>query len=440
MELNVDCQCLIFEGLQTNDLYALTKTNKYYANFAGQIFGQRLAKANVIFNTLNRSELGITEKTSHDLRWIKIQNTKVAFDILKRFGRYIRFLKIESSEQKHLERGPNEISEVYNLIQEHCSESLLSFHYKATKDDNFFEHVKRPFKSVQNVLLEYDVIGLGNDRLNFQQIFPALRSLHINMVKIDDASALTHHFPCLINVIVASLDAYVNHAIVPELVRKNPQILSITLDNIFENVLRDVATNLVNLEELTLCNILEDNLNTNIHFEQVKIFRVCSPSEPSMPANIRFSDEQLEEFDANIDSHDHKYIDFIERNRNLKKIHLYGHYGLDRNDTERLASANLSVLEMSLYCWIEVDVEILVRLIKNSKQLTRFHIKIDSNERTQEDFTETLRSSLENEWILNMELTQNSIDVVGNRSLQNETANWVRFSGTTKDHKMKSIH
>lgn len=398
MDLDEDCQYLVFDKLRVTDLNALARTNKYYESFAMDIVRRRFAKKMVIFDLL------WVHSTSNDYtetnEYIEIEHAEAAIKMLIQFGRFIKNLKIQHvSTVSHLDREPTK--KVYRLIQEHCSESLTQFHFKHN-EFNYFDYVTKPFKNVQNVTLNGNMNHLGNNQLNLQQIFPAMRYLHVNLLRIKNMSTLTLEFPHLehLNVAICTVNfnEYVREPTIVELIRKNPQIRSIVLGNLYLNLLEVVSETLVNLEQLTLYSYFEPVAGVEYHFEQVKSFKFSNNWGQSMPSNITFG-EHLEEFEVNARLHDHKYIDFIENNRNLKKICIHKP---DNDDIQRLAAAELNVTEISISFDNDVEGENLVQLVKNCKQLNQLHLKMTSANQKIEEIFSMLRKEFENRFISNM--------------------------------------
>lgn len=409
MDLNSDCQYLILEQLSMIDLYSVTKTCKYYESLGGTILQRKLAKKMVIFTQLNPYVTfdSIFKETDEN---VKIESVSAAKKLLKQFGRHIRNLKLQHvSPPGPLDRGP--LEEVYKLIQDYCSETLTQFNY-GWNTDNFFKYVKIPFKNVETVSLEDYVINLSNNQLMFQQIFPSIRNLHLNLVRMQNVSAITTHFPNLVhlNINIGSFNGYINEPIAIDLIRKNPQIRSLNLKNVNSNLLQIVSENLVNLEQLTLSFYIEQDPNVRIYFEHVKSFRMDINIHQSIPSSITFG-ENLKEFESNAHPKDHKYINFVKNYKHLKKIRINGVETLNNYDIKQLAAANLNVVDMFLTCDISVEEEVLVKLIENSHQLERLQLSMTVKNAFIESAISMLQSRLQNEWILKVDRSGTSLQI-----------------------------
>lgn len=405
-DLNEDCLRLIFNQLHVTSLFSLAKTSKYFDIIVEDVIKRRLSKRMVVFSMLHpsKSPYLIFEENKES---VKVRYVEAAIEFLKKFSQYIRNLKIKDIlPRRHM---PRRLNEVYRLIHEHCSETLTEFQYE-WMNDNFFDFITIPFTNVQTVSMTGNVFS-SSINLDFQQMFPVIRILHLNWVRIQNTSKITLEYPHLetlyIEIHTDSSDDTVNEPVVIDLIRKNPQIQSISLKNVHSNLLQIVSETLINLEQLTVDSYLEAKSTAKIHFEQMKSFKISNGFFRSMISNISFG-EHLEEFEVIAHFRDHKYIDFIEKNRNLKKIFVYGPFGLlDNHDIQRLAAADLNVTEMSISFDIDIEGENLVQLVNNCKQLKQLHLTmIPTNQFTSfkpeiKEIISMLSKEFENRFVLN---------------------------------------
>lgn len=247
-------------------------------------------------------------------------------------------------------------------------DTLTQFHFEWIRDD-FFDYMTMPFKNVHNLSVTDEMLGLGNNRLNFQQMFPSLRNLHLNHVHIQNIRTLELEYPHM-DYLHADINRFdyrgsLTPHVITRLMKLNPQIKSINLNIINTSMLLVISNHLRQLE------------------------------------NITFG-EQLEEFELKTFPRDHKYTDFIINNRNLKKITM-NVYCFNDDDIQRLASANLNAVEISLICDFGVEDDNLVKLIENSHQLERLHLIMMVKHEFFESAISTLQSRLQNEWILKVD-------------------------------------
>lgn len=404
MDLNTDCQILVLENLQMDNLYSLSKTNKYFSNFVDDILRQKYLKKMVIFRSLFAYSTSPTFDFDETDKGVEVRYAKTAIKMLKKFGHSIRNLKIQNIVRNEF-HAQIDIKEVYNLIEEHCSETLSELHLEWMKE-NFFANITIPFKNVKSVSLLGEIGGLGNDQLNFQQMFPSLRRLRLNDVRNQNITTLETEFPHLdhLHVYIQKYDqyGYLAESVTMGLIRNNPHIRSIVLINSGANMLHFVSNELLNLEKLTISNYKQTSPHTfQFHFEHVKSFKIDNCHDQNMPSNITFGDK-LEEFE--LEACKDKHIDFIIRNRNLKKIHIDASFGLENNDIQLLASANLNVVDMYITSEWGVEGKNLIDLVENCKQLKQLHVKLFmSHTIFMDNLVWGVRSHLQNDWTLNVD-------------------------------------
>lgn len=391
MDLNIDCHILILEHLQMLDLCTLARTSEYFSNLAENVLRLTFSKKMVVFSTLSLSK-GLLETA----RIIQVWDVRSAVDILKTFGPNIRNILIDNISEHH-----DKQKEVFELIQEYCSETLTQFHYHGNRN-NYFEYITKPFKNVHNVSLAGQVTSLNNYQFNFQELFPELHSLYFDNVCMQNTSSIALHFPHL-EYLYAGIwsnkyTGYVTASVIMNIIRKNPQIRSINFKRATPQLLKIAADFLPNLESLELSYYEENQHDLDIHFKHVKSFKVHFCPKQTVPSGISFGDS-LEEYQFQAYPQNHRYTDFIVNNRNLKKIR--GKFGLENRDIEQLAAADLNVVEMSIACHHYVRAANLVKLIENCKKLKRLHLSIDSNLPIYEIAT-SLRERFESEWIIDV--------------------------------------
>lgn len=390
---------LILEHLPTIDLLSLSKAHKCFSNLVDDIFRKKFAKKMMILSILYPYD-SPTVDFEETNEYILVEYEKTASKIIKKYGRSIRNLKIEFvSKSTYHAQAP--FKGVYKLIQKHCAETLTEFHFQ-TMEDNFFDYVTVPFKNVHSITLENDVIGLGNDQLNLQQMFPSLRNLYLNNVKIQKIKQIQLEFPHLehLHAVIdeAGYPGAISESLIAGLIMMNPQIKSISMQNINTNMLQFISNALPSLKKLKFDSFIERD-PILIHFEHVESVQIERCHGQSMPSNISFG-ENLVEFVSNAQTNDHKYIDFILNNRNLKKIRISS---VENDDIQRLTSANLNVVEMSMNCGSNIEAENLVKLIEISKKLNQLNLIMFGPHEYMEGVVQTLKTELKNEWIVNVD-------------------------------------
>lgn len=208
-----------------------------------------------------------------------------------------------------------------------------------------------------------------------------MRRLALDLTTVVALAWIDHKFPSLKHLTIQifsilyrdNIPGYFNENKVKRLITHNHHITSLHLRFPSVKLLSFVAEKLPNLENLELERIFEsDREPVAAHFDNVK---KCSirRSSVSMPKNISF--DNLEEF--SIDTPmvvSSRWIEFVERSKHLKKLHI--NYYTKNEDISRLALAHLNVVEIHLDCGIGVQKETIINLIENCEQLQSIQINM----------------------------------------------------------------
>lgn len=174
-----------------------------------------------------------------------------------------------------------------------------------------------------------------------------------------------------------------------------------------------------NLEELTLEGYIDtDQLvdDVHVHFEHVKIFRAKLDSNAYFE-HITFSDK-LEEIEINLFASGFEefpiFLNFIKRNKNVKRLQAVGEAAINNDDLKQLASAELTATEIVLHCRKDVQSETVIDFIGKSQQLNRltlrFYVGWETRySRPEELFAMNVRNHIENGWNIYTNATKNDL-------------------------------
>lgn len=166
----MDCHILILEQMPLLDLSSLVRTNKYFSTLTANILRQKISRKMVIFTTFFNS-MGITETNET----IRVWNAATAVKILKRFSKSIRNLKLD-----RISFNEPENQEVFQLIEDYCSETLTQLHYSWVWY-SVFENLETPFKNVHmiswNDQHKFEVLYSTIHRRSYFKWFPIICSI-----------------------------------------------------------------------------------------------------------------------------------------------------------------------------------------------------------------------------------------------------------------------
>lgn len=352
----------------------MAESNKYFSLLASGIFKRKFSKK--VIKIMGSSAIGSVKHIYYNDDTIELQDYETIPKVLRHFGHLISRLKLE-----HSFVFDSKIKHINRYINLYC-DSMVDFDVHSANED-FFHEMTKSFERVENLVIRGRFKSLDSKTLNLNELYPAMKRLSLRNVKVFDFSwtHLQHTNLEYLSVDVSqNVDAkmaakYLSEADAHIIIKNNPEIRSITLGSITQNLLKLVARDLQRLEQLALEEYDEWNPNfehRNIFFSNVKRFTMKSGSH-SVPENLKFA--SLEEFEADgFPKYCTRWIDFIINTTSLRKVRVDARH-IKNSELLRLARANLKLSEISLMCANDVSDDTIINLIKNSKNLRRVHLK-----------------------------------------------------------------
>lgn len=402
MELNLDCQLMILDQMPLSALISMAETNKYFQDLVMDVFERKFGKTRV---QIVAPFLDIPVSYNQTEGPVKLKDFKTVSKVLRYFGQLIHSLKV-----KYLTSDMDLQTTVNQLINEQCSRTLKQFDIRSYRN-NFFDDFLEPFKNVENVSVRGLFSSFSKEPSCFGELFPSMRNLKIQLAKGQNMDWFNHEFKQLehVNVDLCYYDppGCFSEDIMIKFFNKNPQIRSLNISYFTRNLIQHAASELLNLENLQI-KYYEDDESTEstdepngIQFEHLKSFTMKSGSN-SMPRNVTF--ENLVEFrtDANPKTC-LRWFEFVESQKNLKKLVLFGRY-LEKEEIFRLAAAKPNLVEATIRCKKDVDYETIAGFIENSKQLKKLVLKFNEKSIQHESFEtilKLLRKNFSVKWTIN---------------------------------------
>lgn len=357
LDINSDCILTVMELEDVATLISLYETNKKLSSLVDYVMQQKLAKKSVKIVTPNTANSDQAEKDDS----ITIDNFVVASKMLKYFGKYIMRMELD------FPTTDNQTEEIEELVNLHCSQTLFELIVRADNGD-IFRSMTKPFQKVENILLKKHIKSLCNNVLNFNDLFPNLRSLNFVYVKVSDTRCIEQEFPHLehLSIDVNQFETY-EYFTVPVLERfmqKNTHLKSVSLQLVWPSVLKLVAENLPELESLEIVHYYETNeTHENIQFEKVHTFKM-KQSSFSAPSNVTF-DELKELIIDGCPTYCHRWLQFIEKHPKLQRLTVIDR-DLSTSDIIILANSRFNVNEISFHSNGNIDGDDIAYLIKQT--------------------------------------------------------------------------
>lgn len=406
--MSLEVVLLILEKLDLHELANIAETNRIFSRLAADVFRRKFSKKTI--KIVSSSSIGSMMHIFNKNDNVEIQDYETVPKVLRYFGHLITSLKVE-----YYFVFDSEIENINRIINLYCSDTLMDFDVHSGHED-FFDEMTKPFKAVKSVSVRGRYNSLGSKTLKLNELYPEMINLTLKNIKVFDSSWINLNFPHLKYLCVdvsQNTDPrmaanYLSEADVDRFIKNNQQIESVRLGSITQNLLKMVAKDLPNLINLELECYDEWNSNFEhrvIRFDNVKRFTMEGGSH-SVPENIAFT--QLEEFQTDgFPKECTRWIDLIENNKSLRKVHVYERY-IKNSEFQRLAQAHSNLIEISLMCGKDVQDETIAMFIKKSKQLTKMHLGkyvvpnsgFSVDQRSLNSTSKVLHEKFGDEWII----------------------------------------
>lgn len=398
------------EECNLSTLISLAENNTSLSNLAQDVLKERVTNKMIEFITYADGFKPLNSVEEHE-KYIRIENLDLASKLLKNCGNCISHIRID-----HHNLQNEQMSAIFESMNLHCSGTLIRLHV-TNGPGNCFDAIAKPFEKVKIVSLHGDFDKLENSQLSFTEMFPAMQRLSLGKVFVENMNWVDNAYLNLkhLNVPICKdnmAPKRFTETVAIRLFNSNPYIRSLELWKASPNILKCVANHLKDLKELVLHNhnnvkidpntvtdrhdLVANSDNINIHFDKLKVLQVEFCSHTSLES-LRF--DNLEELRINCLPRQtcHRWIENMKNYNKLKKLHVDA--CLKSDDIHQLAMAKLKLVEFNLRCNKDVEIRILIELIKSSMDLRKIRLILldkESSKRIRKVFREDLSS----DWII----------------------------------------
>lgn len=406
---------MIFEHLDLSSLLALSQVNGAFHILTADVYRRKFSHRTIVISKyLYEMNTDITEYSDYTPH---IEKFEVAAKLFKYFGSEVTKVELynvvgymENSLTglvKHIfsnRKIPNGIKEVVKLIN--INSSGLKDLKLICNDVNPLKYVNLPFVNVEHLTLNGKFKRLRSQHLKFNEMFPKLRRLYLDSVRLLDPKSLTVSFQHLEHLRVDLSIHGSTEADMEIFIEKNPQIRSISIYCGSMIFIRFLSKHLPNLEYLHISSIkgYRSAYEDVIHFKNVKNLKINS-NRLEIPRYITF--DQLEELELIGSSRIRLpvvWIEFIGRNVNLQKLKLIWKMS---NDQLRSFKDNVpNLIDAFLELEEDVQAETIATFLDGQHKMQIFSFIY-----LPESTLATLRTQIENEWKLSrLETLHNLIE------------------------------
>lgn len=365
-DLSIECQLLTLEQLELEELINMAAVNDSFRMLVADVLKRRFGQ---LFVSLRRQMHATMEKTieaSKDGTLI-IEN----YDLMLKFVKFLGYT-VESLQVDFSNFDPNRISAISRYISKHCSDTLIQLdirNYPRTSE-NVLDIIETAFKNAEEVSFGFERIG--DSFLTLNELFPKVRRLNLENVRIINATFFNETLPHLEHISISfSTSDGIDQKGIAELIEKNPQIQSVQFKQSSYELLKLLSENQPNLHELKIHGTI---LNTNgdngkIRFKNVKHFTIKSID--NTPEYLTFDQitNLTVEYSKQITD---EWINFVVKQTHLIKIEVFSAIS-DRQ--VNMITENLRHFEdASINCASDVQVETINKFIQSNHNLKTFKL------------------------------------------------------------------
>lgn len=396
MDLNADVQLLILENLNLSDLLSMAQTNRQMYSLAANVFQRKYSKKMVLAYDPHADE-------HNDINDTYFQNFEMISKILKYFGTLISHLEIGYKwKAEYTMNIGTKINSIHNLINLHCSETLVHFQI-----DNFYEvsldNMTKPFKNVEKFTIRGRLTEMSSSSLTFDKLFPALREMYLPFLRVENKNTLEINLPLLEHISIGTF-AYSDpsrftEASVEHILKKNPQIRSVELSCSDQYFLKIINENVPNLEMLELKHFSPSSVPIDVNFKNVTTLKIYSTWSTKVPENVIFENLVQLHIEGCFDCINRWAEELLKTNKHLSRLYLdRGCIGSEVFET--LKPATLNITEISLTFCARVDNESIIQFLRDNQNLKKITFNQFQSERM-DNITHALWQELGDEWKIN---------------------------------------
>lgn len=362
-DLKYDILLLICEQLNVNDLLSLIDAAEQFSWVVEHVWRCKNAKKLVIFIPYESMR-----KIEESAEIITVDSSDYGQKVVRHFGHLMTKISIEYNRPFEMD------SNMFQLINSYCSESLIQLHIEQFA---FFEEFKKPFNKVQSISLKGDFTSTVSPSLRFNEMFPSLRSIRWEMVNTTALCLNNEKLPHLEEIDGNIMSNEAENTFKNLINNHRSQIRGLNLNIYRRNFLEFVANEMSSFEELTKLEYLHMKLSQeqvtftfSFNSKSTRRFNLTGDSVENLITTNTFGD--LVEFDAwsIFNKYGKQAIPFLPIHKNsLKKLRLQPK--VDNDDILQLANAEMNFIEIELFFCFGIEVNSLIQLLEKSKCLKR---------------------------------------------------------------------
>lgn len=266
----------------------------------------------------------------------------------------------------------------------------------------------KPFKKVQHFSIAGRYTDFNSNTLEFVDLFPAIRHMHLNLIAFAKKSCIIdHEFRHLeyFHVLVQKFNDPRNlmKKDVEQFLRKNTQIQSISLAFVNNAFVKFVSEILPNLQSLMVSSFDEDGAPENILLQNVTNYTIPYYIAP-MPQNISFA-KPYEFRTIAAKRNAHRIFPFVKSQPNLRKLTFFAG-AFTAIDLLKFSVAHLDIDEIYLPV-IAVHDDNFVWFVDASDNMKKITFK--AFYRDIEELAKKMRKRFQAKWIITTKAVEQEV-------------------------------
>lgn len=310
---------------------------------------------------------------------IKIRNRDVMGKFLKKFCNKIKKLKIN---YKNIQS--NELFLIGYMINLYCWQNLTELEFLHCENGEL-NGLFWPFKRVKKLTISGMLNKLQSNNLYFHQLFPAVEILDLNLWGDYTQRDLKQTFQHLEHIKITKYQKYqyLNPIGIVEILKSNPQINRLTLQEPSNMILKIIRENILKLKSLELSYLI-DSIEFNafsrigngtIRMPNIENLKIISTSNQLPEYFADYSFDDLQNFELHSFTNIEEWIKIILNHSKLQKIHLTNGKMTDEY-FHSLIGQLPNLIEFNASCSLNVQTSSLFKFIKTNKNLNKIHLQI----------------------------------------------------------------
>lgn len=381
-----------------SELLNIAQTNQYFADIATDMYRRKYSSRTISIRSPEFNSMFDEIHIASNFNYIIVSNLEIAAKMLSVFGSVISKVTLKCTDVPTID-----VEKITKAINDHGAKPIIQLELDDCTD-GIWNNLRTPFKNVKSLTFNGNV-KTGKARLN--KLFPNMRELFLKDVEIYDRSAFHHTFPYLENLLILlwEIEGFTGDD-AEKMIKKNPQLKSLSLENGSVELLACAKDNLRSLENLEIVENFQDfSSEEDIVFASVK--RVSLRFSPEqVPERIIFP--QLNELNLRVSPElNDAWVDYIKRHGNLTKLNVDSL--ISGTHIAALADAT-HLTEVFFICSPTVNSDTIIHFIESNSKVNKINLKI-----VERILKDELKPRIEHEW----KVTEEGIVTVLERYVRN---------------------